>query len=226
MNYQSRSALASAPARHFDRRTALRSIGLSLTINALCPFLVYRVLEPHFPPGSVMPLLYATVFPIFGLVLSLVRKRAADAIAILAMAGLAIHIVVTLIAPTVGIALVIRSLDGTLIGLAFVISALVGRPIILLVARQVVAGGSPEQTASLKGVIENDGQRVFFTITMVWGGGLIAMSVVHVLMALEMAPADFLLASPVVGVATILALIAWSGRYVATRMRPMPARDD
>ncbi len=219
-----RSPSASARAHAFDRVGALKSLGLSLTINALCPFLLYRVLESHFPANSVMPLLYATIFPVVGLILSLIRKRTVDAIAIIVMLGLAIHIVVTLLAPTVRIALVVRSLDGALIGLALCISAMIGRPIILYVAKQIVAGGSSEQAASLNRVIENDGARAFFTITMVWGICLIAMSGLHVVLALKLPPAEFLLASPVVGVVTIVALLAWTGRYLAARMRTLLAR--
>src|SRR5260370_24270871 len=115
-----RSPSALVHAHGFDRKGALKSVGLSLTINALCPFLLYRVLQSHFSASSVMPLLYATIFPVIGLILSLLRKRTVDAIAILAMLGLALHIVVTLLARTVVVALVVRSLDGSLIGLALV----------------------------------------------------------------------------------------------------------
>lgn len=174
------SPSAPAHARGFDRRGALESLGLSLTINALRPFLLYRVLQSHFPANSMIPLLYATIFPVIGLILGLVRKRTVDAIAIIAMAGLALHIVVTLLARTVGIALVVRSFDGALIGLALIVSALIGRPIILFVAKQFVADGSSEQAASLNRVIENDGARTFFTITLVWGICLMAMSGLHV----------------------------------------------
>jgi hypothetical protein len=202
----------------------LKSVGLSLTVNALCPFILYRVLQSHFPSDSVMPLLYATIFPVIGLILSLVRKRTFDAIAILAMTGLAFHIVVTLLARSVGIALVVRSLDGAFIGLALVISALIGRPIILLVAKQLVAGGSSERAASLNRAIDNDGPRTFFTITLVWGICLIAMSGLHVVLALKLPPADFLLISPVVGLVTIMALLAWTGPYLAARTRTPVAR--
>src|SRR5579872_3495461 len=116
MTEQSSSALAH-PSRP-ERAQALKPLALSLTINALCPFLLYRALQSHFPANSVMPLLYATIFPVFGLILSLLRKRSVDAIAIITMVGLAFHIVVTLLARTVGIALVVRSLDGAFIGLA------------------------------------------------------------------------------------------------------------
>ena len=208
----------SALANGLDRGRALKPLGLSLTINALCPFLLYRVLQSHFPANSVMPLLYATIFPVIGLILSLLRTRTVDAIAIITMVGLAFHIVVTLLARTVGVALVIRSLDGAFIGLALIISALIGRPIILLVAKQIAAGGSSEPAASLRRVIEKDGDWTFYTITLAWGICLMAMSGLHVVLALTLPPAEFLLFSPVIGVLTILALLAWSGRYLAGRI--------
>jgi hypothetical protein len=219
-----RSPSAPAHAHGFDRRGALKSVGLSLTVNALCPFLLYHVLQAHFPSDSVMPLLYATIFPVIGLILSLVRKRTVDAIAILAMAGIAFHILVTLLARSVGIALIVRSLDGAFIGLALVISALIGRPIILLVAKQLTADGSPERAASLNKAIENDGPRTFVTVTLVWGICLIAMSGLHVVLALKLPPAEFLLISPVVGLVTIVALLAWTGPYLAARTRTPVAR--
>lgn len=218
-----RSPSASARVHGFDRGRALKSLGLSLTINALCPFLLYRVLQSRFPVNSVTPLLYATIFPVIVLILSMLRKRTVDAIAILAIVGLGFHVIITLLARTVGIALVVRSLDGAFIGLALIISALIGRPIILFVAKQIVMAGGSEQAASLNRMVENDGARTFFTITLVWGICLMAMSGLHVIVALKLPPAEFLLVSPVVGVLTIVALLGWTGRYVAARRRNLLA---
>ncbi len=212
---------SSASAQGLGRREAHKSIGRSLAINALCPFLLYRILESHFPANSLMPLLYATIFPVIGLIVSLARKRTVNAIAILVMVGLTLHIVVTLLAPNVGVALVVRSLDGALIGLAFVISALIGRPILLFVAKQAVAGAGAEGAALLNRMNAKDGARAFSTITMVWGIALMAMSMVHVVLALKLAPAEFLLVSPVVGVVTIVVLLAWTARYLAARRSPV-----
>ena len=211
--------MPSAQGRAADRSAALRSVGLSLFVNALCPFVVYRVLAPRYPANSITPLLYATIFPIVGLISGLIRKRALEFIAIFAMAGITIHVVATLLARDVAIALVLRSLDGSIIGLALIISALIGRPILLLVAQQAAAGRGSEQAVSLERFIQRDGARTFFTVTMVWGVCLMAMSGLHVLLALRLAPATFLLTSPVVGLVTIGVLLAWTGRYVATRAR-------
>jgi hypothetical protein len=189
-------------------------LGLSLIINGLCPFLVYRVLESHFPAGSVMPLLNASMFPALGSILGIVRKGTVDVIAMIVMAALAMHIVVTLIARNVGIALVAISLDGTLIGLVLIVSAMVRRPIILIAAKQVAVDAGPERATALNRVIENSGKRAFSTITIVWGLALLVMSGLHIVLALNLPPADFLLLSPIVGVITIVALIGWTGRHL------------
>lgn len=213
------SSAASQQADGFDRRGALKTLGLSLTLNALCPFVIYRVVQSHFPANSVMPLLYATIFPVLGLILGVVRKRTVDVIAIIAMAALAMHIAVTLVARDVGIALLAISLDGAIIGLILVTSALIGRPIILMVAKQMAASGSPERVTTLSRIIEKNGRRTFFTITLAWGLCLMAMSGLHVVLALKLPPADFLLVSPIVGVLTIVALLGWTGRYLMARTR-------
>jgi hypothetical protein len=96
---------------------------------------------------------------------------------------------------------------------------LIGRPIILVVAKQMAASSSPERATSLNQIVENDGRRTFFTITLAWGLCLMAMSGLHVVLALELPPADFLLVSPIVGVLTIIALLAWTGRYLMARTR-------
>ena len=189
-------------------------LGLSLIINGLCPFLLYRVLESHFPAGGVMPLLYASMFPALGSILGIVRKGTVDVIAMIVMAALAMHIVVTLIARNVGITLVAISLDGTLIGLVLIVSAMVRRPIILIAAKQVAVDAGPERATALNRVIENTGKRAFSTITIVWGVALLVMSGLHIVLALNLPPADFLLLSPIVGVITVVALIGWTGRHL------------
>lgn len=116
------STQGGASDQRFHRLRAAKFIGLSLTINALCPFLAYRALQAHFPAGSIKPLLCATIFPVVGLLLSFVRKRSIDAIAILAIVGITEHLAVTIIAGNVITALVARSLDGALIGSVLLIS--------------------------------------------------------------------------------------------------------
>jgi len=205
--------------RGFDRRRAVTAIAVSLTINVLCPFLLFRRLASDFPPGSIEPLLYVTVFPVAGFILSLARKRSIDAIAILVLLGLATRIGVTIAVGDIKTALVARSLEGAVIGLVFVASVVFDRPIILLFARQVAEAGGRERRAPRNDFLTKVGTQVFFTITTVWGFCLIAMSGVHAILALRLPPAQFLLASPALGVLVNLALGAWSARCLILRMR-------
>jgi hypothetical protein len=201
------------------RRRVLRSIGRSLTINALCPFLLFRILQPRFPSGNVVPLLYATIFPVIGVVLSLVRKRTVDTIAIIAMAGLVLHITVTILARSVGVALAVRSLDGAVVGFVLLISVWTGHPILHMVAKQAITGGKFEHLPSFKRFVETQGKRAFRTLTLVWGACVIAMSGLHVVLALNIPPAEFLLVSPILGFITVIGLLVWTARYLKARMR-------
>lgn len=206
------------PQGRFDRFTALRSIGASLIFNALCPYLLYRFLAPHFPAESIRPLLYSTIFPIVGFFVGLVRKRSLDAVALIALFSISAHVTLTILSSTVAMALVLRSFTGAIIGSFFVLSALVGRPVILYIARQFVQAGSPDRLAGFDRVVEMDKRRVFRVTTSVWGIGLIAMSGVHVALALYLSHADYLLASPALGVVVDVVLLAWSGQYIFRRI--------
>ena len=84
-------ATASPPGA-FSRATMFRTIGLSLLVNGVCPYLLYTALEPHYSEGAFQPLLYASIFPLIGLVFGVVRNRMVDMIAAIVLFGMAINI--------------------------------------------------------------------------------------------------------------------------------------
>jgi hypothetical protein len=202
----------------FSRAAPLRAIGFSLIVNALCPYLLFRVLEPRFPAGSVLPLLYTTIFPIAGFLFGVVRKGMVDAIALIALAGIAIHLTFTILSPNVGTALVLRSFQGTIIGSCFLLSAAIGRPVILYIARQFVTASGPERAARFDLAVAQDQARAFTVVTIIWGGTLVIMSGVHIALAIRLRHDEFVLMSPILAVATDLALLTWSIRYTFRRM--------
>jgi len=202
----------------FSRAAPLRAIGFSLIVNALCPYLLFRLLEPRFPAGSVLPLLYTTIFPIAWFLFGVLRKGVVDAIALIALAGITIHLTFTIVSPDIGTALVLRSFQGTIIGLCFLISAAIGRPVILYFARQFVTASGPERSARFDLAVAQDRARAFTVVTVIWGGALVVMSGVHIALALRLAHDEFVLISPILGVATDLVLLTWSIRYTFRRM--------
>src|SRR5581483_4438805 len=95
-----------ATAQGFNRAQAFRSIGFSIVVNAVLPYIIYRVLEPHYPKDSVMPLLISTVFPLFGLAFGMARRRTLDIVAVISLVEITISILVTLVARDVRLALI------------------------------------------------------------------------------------------------------------------------
>lgn len=204
--------------RGFNPGASFRAVGLNLVVNALFPYLLYRFLAPRFPADSVMPLLYAMIFPIGGFLFGMVRKRTLDAIALIVLFGLAYHLAVTAASPDIGTALVVRSFQGGLVGLFFLASAAIGRPVVLYIARQFVLAGAPERRARFHDAVAADRGRTFTIVTIVWGAVLVAMSGVHATLAVELPHDQFVLISPILGVATDLLALVWSTRFTMRRM--------
>jgi hypothetical protein len=54
-----KKSFAPETAQHAKRAAALRGLARSVFINVVCTYLLYRLLEPHFHPGS----LFRSLFP-------------------------------------------------------------------------------------------------------------------------------------------------------------------
>jgi hypothetical protein len=194
------------------------SITISIVINAVLPYLIYRWLEPRFPAGSLTPLLASTVFPFLALLMSFARRRA-DIIAIISLVEITISIVVTLVSSNVEYALIARALQGTLTGVFFLFTILIGRPLLYYVARQFIAAGSPAVLEGFDAANQRDGLMTFRRLTALWGAGTILSSVANVWLATHVAPANYLLISPIIGVGSNVVMIAITIRYASARLR-------
>jgi hypothetical protein len=207
-----------ANAQAFDPKTAMRSVGISIVVNGVLPFATYKILAPHFPSGSVIPLLYASVFPIIGLAFGFIRTRVVDAIAIFALFGLVYSLITMLLAGEVRLALILGSTQGFLIAGVFFVSALVRRPILFFMARQFVAGNDHARRAQFASVDAADGGRTFFIATMVWAVGIAALGATALGLALTLAPATYLLVNNIVNTAVNIILLVWTIRFMRTRL--------
>ena len=207
-----------ANAQDFDAKTAIRSVGTSIFVNGVLPFAAYKILAPHFVSGSVIPLLYASVFPIIGLTLGFIRTRIVDAIAIFALFGIVYSLVTMLLAGEVRLALILGSTQGFLIAGVFFISALVRRPVLYFMVRQFVAGNDLERRARFAVVDKADGGKTFFIATMVWAVGIAMLGAIALGLALTLAPATYLLANNIVNTAVNVVLLVWTIRFVRGRL--------
>src|SRR4051812_2720593 len=111
-----------AQAQTFDPKAVLGSVAISIIINGVLPFALYKILVPYFPSGSIMPLLYAGAFPIIGLGISLIRTRVVDVISIFALFGIAYSVATTVLAGQIRLAMILGSTQGFVIAAAFCVS--------------------------------------------------------------------------------------------------------
>lgn len=202
----------------FDPKAAMRSVGISIFVNGVLPFLLYKILAPHFPPGSVMPLLYASVFPLLGLSVGFIRTRVVDAIAIFALFGIVYSVATMFLAGEVRLALILGSTQGFLIAGVFFVSALIRRPIMFFMVRQFVAGNNVERRERFAAVDRADSGRTFFIATLVWSAGIALLGVIALGFALTLPPATYLLVNNIVNTAVNVILLIWTIRFVRRRL--------
>lgn len=205
----------------YDRRAALKSVTLSILVNAVAPFALYKVLAPHFHASSIAPLLYASAFPLLGLIVGLVRTRLIDVIAIFALFGIAYSLVTTLLAGEVHLALIVGATQGFVIAAVLLVSALIGRPILFFVARQFVAGNDPHRRARFAAINALDRGRTFFAVTMIWAGGIVCLSITSLGLAFILPPATYILLNNVITIAVNVVLIALTSGFVRKRLEPL-----
>ena len=206
-------------AHSTNRAAALRGLARSVFINVVCTYFLYRLLEPHFRTGSLMPLGVSGLLPLFGLAYGVVRQRSIDIIGLFAAEDIAVSLIAISLAHTATSALVGRSLQNAVLGVLFLGSVLIKRPIMLYVARQFVTGNEAAGKSRFDQMAgQSDAKRVYRTMTLVWALTLIAKSAVSVVIALVCSTRQYLILSPVFAYGSDVLLIWWSFHYGYSRL--------
>jgi len=208
----------------FNPLQLVRSVGLSLFINGVCPYLLYRYVQPHYPSGSVIPLVYASVFPLLGFTLGLIRTRTIDYIAVFALFEISWNVTTALLAPDVHWAVVLRASEGIVVAAAFLLFTLAGAPPIFYIARQFAVGADPERRKGFAAVDAADGGRTFRTASLVWVVGILIQTSLNLALALNVTPANYLLLAQFLNIAANVLMVIWTIRFTRKRLeRYIPA---
>jgi hypothetical protein len=202
----------------FNPLHAARSIGLSLFINGVCPYILFRLLQPHYPAGSVMPLVYASIFPLLGLVLGHIRTRTIDFIALIALFEISYNIVTALLASNVHWAILLRSSEGYFVATAFLAATLLGHPPIFYIARQFAAGSDPARLKVFAAVNAADKGRTFSIASYVWVASMTFQTSLNLVLAMNVTPANYLLIAQFLNTAVNVAMVLWSIRFTSGRL--------
>jgi hypothetical protein len=181
-------------------------------VNFVLPFLIYNYAEA--PLGEVKALLASSAPPILWSLFEFARHRRLDALSVLVVSGIALSLLAMLGGGGVRFLQLREKLVTGVIGLVFLGSALIGKPLIYQLARASMRRKSEDEAQQFEALQIHAGFRRTMTVmTLVWGLGLIADVLVSVVLVFVLSIRQYLLINPVIGYGTLGALSLWSFLY-------------
>ena len=200
-----------------------RGTATELLVNFALPFLVYDLAKPHL--GDAHALMASSAPPIIWAIVQFARSRRVDFISMFVLAGIALSLLAMAGGGSVKFLQLRERLVTVVIGLAFVISALIGRPLIYEFARASMRRNQSDQLAEFEARRNEAGfRRAMTTMTLVWGFGLLAEAAVAVVLVLKLTIKQYLIVSPIIGYSATGLLTAWTFIYVRALRRRGEAR--
>jgi hypothetical protein len=169
-----------------------------IVINAIAPYVVYQLAEPH--TGGLVALALSAVPPAVESVWSVARKRKLDVAAALVLGGIAVSLILIALGGSERVLLLRDSLITSLLGLAIAVSAAFRRPLLYYLFRQV--RGAEPRLAQMR------------VLSLVLGLGLVFEMAVRTAMVFSMTTSRFLLISPFVQYGMTGLLVAWAVYYL------------
>ena len=207
--------------------TYLRKNGAHILVEALVnfilPFVIYNYAEA--PLGEVRALLASSAPPILWSLVEFARHRRVDALSVLVVSGIALSLLAMLGGGGVQFLQLREKLVTGVIGLAFLGSALIGKPLIYELARASMRRKSAGEAEEFEALQVHAGFRRTMTLmTWVWGLGLLADVAVSVVLLFALSIREYLIVNPILGYGTMGALSLWSFLYGQRAKRRGEAR--
>jgi len=188
------------------------TVAIEAAVNLVTPALIYALLSDRL--GEVPALLVSSVPPLLWSLVGLARHRRIDALSVIVLVGMALSLVALAGGGSVRFLQLREKMVTALIGLTFVVSALIGRPLIGPLARATVARESADALARFDAHRHTGPlRRMVMVMTWVWGLGLLADFAVSVVLIYTLSVAQYLIAGPIVGYGTMGGLAAWTVFY-------------
>ncbi|MFG1791280.1 VC0807 family protein [Nocardia sp. NPDC049149] len=204
------------PAPAFKPLHLLASIGRDVAIPVGAYFGMHALGFSDFAG-----LLAGTVLSGALLLVETIRSRRLEALPAIILAVFVFGLVASFISGDPRMLIAKDSAGTALIGLAFVISILVGKPLTYLAARKMATAGGPARLAGLEDAYRTEPatRRTFRVLAMMWGGGLITEAAVRVVLAYQLPIHTMAWLSPVLMVATIVPLTVITARVAKRNAR-------
>lgn len=199
-------------------RKAFGKVGVEILVNFVLPYVVYIKAEADI--GQAHALLAASLPPILWSVVEFARNRRVDAVSVLVIAGIVLSLLAFIGGGSVRFLQLRENLVTGIVGLVFLGSVAIGRPIIYQLARATKLRESRSEAEKFERLRGNQYFRQGMTImTLVWGLGLLAQTVIACLLVFRMTIRDYLIVSPILSYGAMGGLALWTYWYVRRQKR-------
>ena len=206
------------PNRMRLNRKASINFGVEILVNFVLPYLIYIKAEARI--GAAHALMAASLPPILWSVVEFARKRRVDALSLLVIVSIVLSLLAFLGGGSVRFLQLRENLVTGLVGLVFVGSAAIGRPLIYQLARASKLRESQSEGEKFEQLrVHRNFRRGMTIMTLVWGFGLITQTAVACLLVFRMSIRNYLLVSPFLTYGAMGALALWTFLYVKRMKR-------
>lgn len=188
------------------------SIIFSIVLNGLIPMVIYSLMKQHFP--ELTSLITATCVPLLYNLYSLLKVKKLDAFAMFMLIGFTLGILALFLGGDERIILLRESFVTGIMGILFLATLLLPKPIIYYFAIKFTAEGNPER----KLIFENGWKYSYFRfafriMTTVWGLASICEAAIKTYLVFHLSIIAFMAASQFVFYGIIGPTIIWTIWY-------------
>ena len=193
-------------------------------VNFILPFAIFNYAQA--PLGDVRALLASSAPPILWSIVEFARHRRLDAVSMLVVVGISLSLLAMLGGGGARFLQLREKLVTGLIGLVFLGSAAIGKPLIYELARASMRRKSEDEAKEFEALQVHAGfRRTMTTMTLVWGFGLLADVAVSVVLVFVLTIREYLIVNPILGYGTMGALALWTFLYGKRAKRRGQARN-
>ncbi len=183
-----------------------------ICVNFVLPFLIYSYAAPRL--GDVQALLASSVPPILWSLAEFIRHRRLDALSLLVLAGIILSLLAFFGGGGPRMLQLREKLVTGVIGMAFLVSAAIGRPLIYELARAGMARRASAEAERMQR-LRNDRRfrRTMTIMTVVWGFGLILDVAIGAALVFSLTIKEYMIVNPIEGYAVLGSLSLWTFWY-------------
>lgn len=194
---------------------------LEIAVNFALPFAIYSA--AHAQLGDVGALMASSAPPLAWSIFEFARHRRIDALSLLVLAGIVLSLVAFIGGGGVRFLQLRERLVTALIGMAFLASAAIGKPLIYQLSKARIRRGAPGSNMSVFESLRDHPvfRRTMMVATVAWGVALVSEAVVCAVLVFVVSIKTYMIASGVIGYSALGLMTAWSFWYVRRRIVPL-----